>query len=90
MNASVLIDCEDSATLHLVKNILDLFPGKRHLGQPLADLLMHFNERNIDERHRLENELAHLKSNKNRTDTVNDIRTKKQADLEKQVESATL
>jgi len=32
LNATSLIECEDQATLNLVKSILDLFPAKRHLG----------------------------------------------------------
>ena len=47
------LECEDQATQDLVKSIIDLFPAKRHLAQALADLLLHYNERDIDEKTRL-------------------------------------
>ena len=51
---STLLECEDPATMQLVKSVLDLFPAKRHLGQALADLLMHHNAPSIAERKNLE------------------------------------
>ena len=54
MSLTTSLECEDAHTLHLVKDILDLFPAKRHLGQPLADLLSHLNERDTREKLRLQ------------------------------------
>ena len=50
MSLTTSIECDDAHTLQLVKSILDLFPAKRHLGQPLADLLSHLNERDVREK----------------------------------------
>jgi len=57
MGASSLIECDDKETLQVVRSVLDLFPGKRHLAQALADLLMHHHGKAIEDRLRLEAEL---------------------------------
>ena len=62
MSLTTAIECEDAHTLQLVRGILDLFPAKRHLGQRLADLLIHLNERDVQEKMRLEGLLAETKA----------------------------
>lgn len=47
-----------------MRGVLDLFPAKRHLGQALADLLMHYNSKSFAERKRLEQELQATREHK--------------------------
>ena len=54
-------ECEDEETRHLVRAILELFPAKKHLSQSLADLLLHYNARHIQETSSLEVRLAELR-----------------------------
>ena len=90
MSLSNAIECEDTHTLQLVRGILDLFPAKRHLGQPLADLLSHLNERDVLEKQRLQGLVQEAKSKGQHSSTVQDIKAKRKADIERQIESGSL
>ena len=79
----MVLDCEDPATLQLVKSLLDLFAGKRHLGQSVADLLLHFNARDIEEKHSLEVQLAQVRAQKDEKSAATDIQENKRAELDR-------
>jgi len=88
LNATSLIECDDPDTLQLVRGILDLFPAKKHLGQALADLLLHFNSKAIEERSRLEAELLEMKSRKDSLSVQSSIHDQRQAEIDRQVAAA--
>ena len=57
----------------VVRGILDLFPAKKHLGQALADLLMHYNEKSIEERGKLEQDLQVMREKQDHQKTQGSI-----------------
>ena len=73
INAASLIECEDPGTMAVVRGILDLFPAKKHLGQALADLLMHYNEKSIEERGKLEQDLQVMREKQDHQKTQGSI-----------------
>ena len=83
LGASVMIECEDAGTMQLVRGILDLFPAKRHLGQALADLLMHHNYNQVKERTRLEQELRETREYKDTNVVKGNLLDKRRSELDR-------
>ena len=64
-----------------------MFPAKKHLGQALADLLAHHNERDFSERQRLTSELRKAQQGATETSSSTDLASQKKKELERQIEA---
>ena len=73
----------------VVRGILDLFPAKKHLGQALADLLMHYNTKSIEERSKLEQDLHMMREKQDHQKTQGSIQEQRQAELDRQIDQTS-